>query len=104
MVLAGTWPVWVDTDPHRIEHERMNHVGDPERSRIPLFVALAAGPVIVILARWPHVPQIAFNPYDLLVWGRGPGTDLIACIALYLACKSVRRVWRKRGQLLADRP
>jgi hypothetical protein len=66
-----------------------------------LLAGLAAAPMLVILARWPHIPRIAFNPYDMLVWGRGPGTDLIACIALCLASKGAIRVWRQWRELFA---
>jgi hypothetical protein len=80
----------------------MDRVPASTSPRIPLVVALAAGPAIIILARWPHIPEIAFNPYDLLVWGRGLGTDVMASVALWLAVRSVRKVWRDRRELLAD--
>src|SRR5689334_18278314 len=84
----------IDTHPARVEHGIMDLDRPEELSRIPLLLALAAAPILVLLARMP-TNEAPSTCGMIRPWNDSATAQLLVCVALVIAFKAVRGAWRR---------
>jgi len=73
----------------------MSEVRSEAPSRVPLLVALAAAPILVLLARMP-TNEPRSNCGMIRPWSESGTALVLVWLALFIAYKAIRRAWRLR--------
>ena len=73
----------------------MSEMRSEVRSRFPLLVALAAAPLLVLLARLP-TNEARSSCGMIRPWSESPTALVLVGLALFIAYKSIRGAWKLR--------
>jgi len=73
----------------------MNQPRPQEQSRIVLLVALAAAPILVLLARMP-TDEVRSSCGMIRPWNESAAAQLLVCVAFVIAYKAIRGAWKLR--------
>ena len=81
----------------------MDQARPQEPSRVPLLIALAAAPILVLLARMP-TNEVPSSCGMIRPWNESVTAQVLAWCALLIAYKAARRAWKLRFAVSAESP
>ena len=94
-VLAGASSARLDADPVGVEHGAVVQSRPEAPLRIPLLVALAAAPVLVLLAQMP-TNEARSSCGMIRPWNETLTAQMLVWLGVFIAYKAVRSAWKLR--------